>query len=122
MEGFKGEEGNRHFEVVAWPECVFSTGSELQVRTPNCTALDAASENPKELTVSLGPDEVSFSEFVRQGWRRENVRPGACGVAAAGEEGWTSKSAPALRFRPSQYFDSRLVYQVSHPLLGRVSR
>lgn len=82
-------------------------GSELQVRTPNCTALDAASENPKELTVSLGPDEVSFSEFVRLGWRRENVRPGACGVAAAGEEGWTSKSAPALRFRPSQYFDSR---------------
>ena len=83
-----------------------SSGSELQVRTPNCAALDAASENPKELTVSLGPDEVSFSEFVRQGWRRENLRPGASEEAVAAE-GWTSKSAPAMRFRPAEYFDSR---------------
>ena len=87
---------------------VFPTsGLELQVRTLNCSSLDAASENPRELTVSLGPDEVSFMEFVRQGWRRENAQPGSSDPVPA--DGWTSKSAPALRFRPSEYFDSRLV-------------
>ena len=86
---------------------LISSGLEVEVKTPNCTTLDAAS-SAKELTVSLGPEEVSFWDFVRQGWRRENVRPGSTSDEAIIADGWTSKSAPALRFRPSEYFDSRL--------------
>ena len=82
------------------PPCI--AGVELQVRTPNCTALHAASDDPKDLTVSLGPEEVSFWEFVQQGWRRETASPGSGSASLVAENGWSSKSAPALRFRPTQ--------------------
>ena len=79
----------------------------MEVKTPNCETFDDAAST-KELTVSLGPEEISFWDFVRQGWRRENVRPGSASGEANLADGWISKSAPALRFRPSDYFDSRL--------------
>ena len=87
---------------------LISSGLEVEVKTPNCETFDDAAST-KELTVSLGPEEISFWDFVRQGWRRENARPGSTSDEANLADGWTSKSAPALRFRPSDYFYSRLV-------------
>jgi len=49
------------------------------------------------LHVALGPDNVSFSDFVSEGWRRERHNQGAPMLDES--KGWKTFIAKGIRFK-----------------------
>jgi hypothetical protein len=108
--GSSAEANQTHQQSVkverVWAEESDFKGIELAVRSPNCRALNSGERTEKRLELRLGPEVMSFEEFVESGWRRENEANKKQDKEEE-EEGWTSKLVPALRFRPSDYYDDR---------------
>ena len=80
----------------AWDESENYAGLELRVRSP-VSAADSVStvgDSDRRLSVELGPSQMSFSDFVREGYRRET---------GADEElsQWEKRETTSLRFHPS---------------------
>ncbi len=87
-------------------------GVEFSIRTPNCMPLSSSERTEKRLELTVGPEEISFSDFVRRGWKRE---AGGRAARAESDEDWSKRKVSALRFSPSTYFDDKYVFVMSTP-------
>lgn len=77
-------------EELEWHRLEDFQGLEVLIRSPNAEDFD---QNPtkKELTLSLGPEELKFWDFVREGYRRENDQ---------NDLPWPHQVANAVRLSP----------------------
>ncbi len=82
-----------------WDKIQHFKGVEVLVKTPNSKPLDDTTATENALAVSLGPEDIGFLDFVKEGWRRE-TNGGQKQQDSESESDWKRHSAPSLRLRP----------------------
>ena len=79
-----------------WSDAGTYDGVDLRVRSPVAASPENLTRTKRELSVELGPNEMSFSDFVREGYRRETEaeRP------EDEDNPWQVREATTLRLYP----------------------
>jgi acylglycerol kinase len=92
----KNEAPKTHLE---FDQGIHYNGCEINIESVNNSPL-SKDQDQKLLKISLGPDELSFSDYVQEGWHREQS------VEQKVPTEWFKQEAPAILWHPDSSLDS----------------
>jgi len=62
-----------NMQQIQWTDTFDYSGCELSLQSSNNFPLSKDEKSSSKMALSLGPNELSFMDYVREGWRREQV-------------------------------------------------